>query len=166
MRSPGPLSIQPEAPQQSRRAAAFAVVPVLITLFSIACDTEPATPQLTSGQLWQKGPYQTLYGADGRIERVLYDSDGDGRAETVILYDEKGKPRRAEIDTNNDGAVDRWEELRPDGSVASVAYAVRRPGRPDLWEYAGPDGRVVRREIDEDGDGKADRIETTPETAR
>jgi hypothetical protein len=129
-------------------------------LVSLGCHSPGAAPRLTTGRLWQKGPYQTLYGANGRIERLLHDADGDGRAEVVILYDEKSQPRRSEIDTNRDGAVDRWEELRPDGSVASVAYAARQPGRPSLWEYAGPDGRVVRREIDDDGDGQSDRVET------
>ena len=150
-------SIQVPTVQQLWRAAATAAI-----LFSVACGTQTTTPRLTTGRLWQKGPYQTLHGADGRIERLLHDPDGDGRAETVVLYDGSGKPRRAEIDTNNDGAVDRWEELRPDGSVASIAYSVRVPGQPDLWEYAGPSSRVIRREMDEDGDGKPDRVETAP----
>ncbi len=148
----------PSTPFLSSRCRLSALL-ALAVLTACAGDSRVPAPRL-AGRLWQKGSFQTFYGADGRIERLLQDADGDGRADAVILYDQRGRPQRSELDTDRDGTVDRWEELRPDGSVASVAYSVRHPGRPDLWEYAGPDGRVVRREIDDDGDGQADRVET------
>ncbi len=134
----------------------------LAALSAPACAPDRDAPRLAAGHLWEKAGYQTFHGADGRIERLLQDRNGDGRAETVVLYDRSGKPRRAEIDTNDDGVVDRWEEFHADGSLASVGYSVHTRGRPDLWEHAGADGRVSRREIDDNGDGTPDRTETAP----
>ncbi len=137
----------------------FARFGIALLLCVGGCDTENESPRLVGGRLWQQGDYQTLYGPDGRLERLLYDRNGDRRADSVVFYGRSGRPERAEVDTDLDGVIDRWESLKSDGSVTSVAYARRIPGRADLWEHAGADGRVVRREIDDDGDGKPDRVE-------
>jgi hypothetical protein len=34
-----------------------------------------------------------------------------------------------------------------------------KPGVPDRWEVLDPDGTILRREYDDDGDGKVDRSE-------
>lgn len=82
--------------------------------------------------LVEKGPYQSLYGADRRIERLLYDRDGDRIADAVILYAPDGTVRQAEIDTDLDRRIDRWEYF--EGGV------------------------LVRLGFDDDGDGTPDRI--------
>jgi hypothetical protein len=38
--------------------------------------------------------------------------------------------------------------------------ASRRGRGPDVWTTNGPDGAPVRKEYDEDGDGRPDRVET------
>ena len=82
--------------------------------------------------LVEKGPYQSLYGADDRIERLLYDRNGDRIADAIILYAPDGTVRQAEIDTDLDRTVDRWEYF--EGGV------------------------LVRLGFDDNGDGTPDRI--------
>jgi hypothetical protein len=84
--------------------------------------------------LIQKADFQALYDSDGRIVRLLQDRNHDGRAEVVIVYYPNGRPRRGEIDTDQDGVVDRWEYFRSDGSLEKVARSRARDGRPDTWE--------------------------------
>jgi hypothetical protein len=72
------------------------------------CDVPAGGPRL---QLVEKGPYQALYGPDGRLQRLVYDGNGDGRAEVVTIFAPTGRPARAEIDSDGDGVVDRWEPL-------------------------------------------------------
>jgi hypothetical protein len=84
-------------------------------------------------RLIEKGPYQALYRADGGIERLLHDRDGDGRADAVVLFDDAGYPVAGEIDTDLDGVVDRWEQLAQDGRVVRVGISEGRSGRPDRW---------------------------------
>lgn len=67
--------------------------------------------------LVQKGHYQALYGPDGKIERLLRDQNGDGRAEVVVVYGADGQPERTEVDSDGDGVVDRREYSRTDGSL-------------------------------------------------
>ena len=80
-------------------------VPMLLGI--AGCRAGP--PRTASFHLVEKGPYQALYGADGHVERIVQDADGDRRAEAVLLYAPSGKLLRAEIDTDRDGRVDRWE---------------------------------------------------------
>ena len=80
-------------------------------------------------------------------------------AEAVVLYREDGRPGRSELDTDGDHVVDRWETLRPDGTVALSAHSRGNTGSPDTWEYADAQGVVFQIEFDDDGDGEPDRTE-------
>jgi hypothetical protein len=122
-----------------------------------ACDSRPPGPRI---HLIEKGPYQALYDPDGRLQRLVYDRNADGRAEVVTLYANTGKPLRAEIDTDGDGTVDRWEYFRTDGALDKVGLSRRNNGRPDEWDFPDAFGALARRELDEDGDGTVDRVET------
>jgi hypothetical protein len=133
--------------------------PLLIFVLAAAlagCEMTSPAPRL---QLVEKGPYQALYGPDSRLQRLVYDADGDGRAEVVTLFAPTGKPLRSEIDTDNDGVVDRWEYFSTAGTLDRVGVSRRKDGKPDEWDVAGASGNVVRREFDEDGDGRVDRAE-------
>ena len=99
-----------------------------------------------------KGPYQSLYGPDGRIQRLVYDGNGDGTADAVILYGPDGKVHEAQVDTDFDKVVD-------DGVLVRLGFTRYKPGVPDYWDVIGPDGAPTRREYDDDGDGKVDRSE-------
>jgi hypothetical protein len=119
---------------------------------------ERVTPSPSpAGILHQKGPYQAYYGPDGKIERLLQDVDGDGRADAVILYWPNGKVRAGEIDSDRDGTVDRWEYYSTDGVLQKVGTSRAKGPRPDQWDIIDGNGRVVRREFDDDGDGVPDR---------
>ena len=122
-----------------------------------ACDSRPPGPRI---HLVEKGPYQALYGPDGRLQRLVYDRDADGRAEVVTLFAATGKPVRAEIDTDGDGVVDRWEYFRADGVLEKVGLSRRNNGTPDEWDFPDAALALARRELDEDGDGTVDRVET------
>jgi hypothetical protein len=118
------------------------------------------TPSPASGWIMiEKGPYQLLYQPDGKIERLLYDQNGDGRADMVVMYGANGKPSVSEIDGNIDGVVDRWEYFDESGDLAKTGRARRQPGKPDVWDVVDKTGETSRLEFDEDGDGKVDRTE-------
>ncbi len=108
--------------------------------------------------LVEKGSAQTVYDSDGRLLRILIDTDGDRRADMQILHRPEGTPRVAEMDTDRDGVVDRWERFAPDGSLESVGRSLRTRGRPDAWDYPDGTGRLERSELDDDGDGSVDRV--------
>ena len=101
----------------------------------------------------------TLYSPDGKIERLLYDANGDGRADMAVIYGPRATPDRSQIDTDLDGVVDRWEYFDARGQLAKVGRSRHHPGKPDAWEVHGTTGEVNRREYDEDGDGQVDRTE-------
>jgi len=117
------------------------------------------TPRPSGWSMVEKGQYQMVYQPDGRIERLLYDQNGDGRAEVVVMYAVNGKPGVSEIDTDLDGVVDRWEYFDVNGDLARTGRARRKPGVVDAWEAVDKTGELNRREFDEDGDGKVDRAE-------
>ena len=102
----------------------------LTALVASACSwSSPVERRIPGGYvLMQKADFQALYDGDGRIVRLLQDSDHDGRAEVVILYYPNGRPQRGEIDSDGDGVVDRWEYFRSDGSLERVSSS--RDGEP------------------------------------
>jgi hypothetical protein len=109
--------------------------------------------------LIERGSAQSIYDSKGRLQRVLVDADGDKRAETQALYGPDGKLLAAELDTDRDGIVDRWERFDANGALERVGRSLRSRARPDVWEYPDPLGGLARREFDDDGDGRADRVE-------
>jgi hypothetical protein len=86
----------------------------------------------------------------GRLERISYDRNKDGKAD-AWLYMDGAKATRAELDENADGAVDRWEHYRTDGSAASSPEGVPRGGLVSVEQSTRFDGKVSRWEIYEGG---------------
>jgi hypothetical protein len=130
----------------------------LIAVGALSCSPPPESSPSSGGYLFQKGPYQALYGKDGHIIRLLHDENGDGRPESVTVFRPNGRPERVEIDTDGDGVVDRWEYLGQSG-LEKIGSSTKKPGKPDLWVYTDASGAVTRRDLDEDGNGSVDRIE-------
>jgi hypothetical protein len=133
-------------------------VALLITALSGCQDPTLRSATPPPYLLVEKGPYQSLYGRDGKIERLVYDRNGDGTADAVILYGPDGKIRLAEIDTDLDKVIDRWEYFES-GVLVRVGFTRQVKGVPDRWDLVGPSGAITGREYDDDGDGKAERSE-------
>lgn len=109
-------------------------------------------------QVLDRGAYKAYYGPDDKLERIEYDSNGDGRPDQTAYHHGRKLPDLIEVDEDFDGRTDRWEEYDAQGRLTRVG-ASRRGGKPDLWQVLGPDNQPARREYDEDGDGRVDRSE-------
>jgi len=120
------------------------------------------------------GDITPTYNKDtGRLERITYDRNADGRIDATAFMDGT-RIVRAELDEDFDGVVDRWEYYEPGeattrvrGSVAlkgagvltRVEQAAGAPGKVSRWEsYAG--GALAEATEDADGDGRVDKWET------
>jgi hypothetical protein len=135
-----------------------ACVALLATALSGCQDPTLSNPSPPPYLLVEKGPYQSLYGPDGKIERLVYDRNGDGTADAVILYGPDGKISLAQIDTDLDKVIDRWEYFDK-GVLVRIGFTRSTRGMPDYWDVVAPGGAIIRREYDDDGDGKVDRSE-------
>ena len=117
---------------------------IILGVSALGCESRATG---TAYRLIEKGPYQALYGADGRLQRLVYDGNGDGRAEVVTFFRPTGKPLRAEIDSDGDGIVDRWEDFSAAGILEKVGLSRGKNGTPDEWDYVDSTGAVTRREL-------------------
>jgi hypothetical protein len=150
---------------------------LFIAVFALtvaACDESPTPANRLEASYNQK---------NGKLEVLKYDSDGDGKFDTVSYMDGT-RIVRIEIDRDEDGKVDRWEYYGPDqklekvgfsrandgiedawsiidasGSVARIEIATKRDGKPNRFEYY-TDNVLTRVEEDTDGDGRVDKWET------
>jgi len=123
----------------------------------------------------------------GRLTRIAYDSNGDGKPDTWAYMDGTTVVR-VEVDEDGDGQIDRWEFHRPRaesqasragqtgraggaGQIGQTTYvspletiehierSTRHDGTVSRWEYF-EQGELTRVEEDTDGDGKVDKWET------
>jgi hypothetical protein len=102
----------------------------------VGCGGPESAKRLPAGyRLVQKDQFQALYGPDGRIVRLLYDRNHEGRAEGLVIYRPNGKPERGELDTDEDGAIDRWEYFRTDGTLDHVDVDTNRDGKVDRTDF-------------------------------
>jgi hypothetical protein len=108
--------------------------------------------------LVDKGPYKAFYDHWGRLERIEYDKNGDGRPDHIAHYQGGRTARLLEVDEDGDGYVDRWEYYDGDAVLSKTGRA-RHGHRPDTWTYPGADGQPRRIEYDDDGDGVVERAE-------
>jgi hypothetical protein len=148
-----------------------------IAVFALAaasCDTAPTPTNRLEASYNQ---------TSGKLEVLKYDSDGDGKFDTVSYMDGT-RIVRIEIDKDEDGKIDRWEYYGPgqklervgysrandgiedawsiidaNGSVARIEIATKRDGKPNRFEYY-TDNVLTRVEEDTDGDGRVDKWET------
>jgi hypothetical protein len=105
-----------------------------------------------------KGPFKAYYDQWGRIERIEYDTNNDGKVDRITHHAGKKDPSLVEMDTDFDGQIDRWEYYDASGKLIKIG-ASRHGGAPDMWIFTNAQGQVVRREYDDDRDGRVDRVE-------
>lgn len=109
------------------------------------------------------------YNADtGRLERISYDRNKDGKADAWLFMDGT-TAIRAELDENHDGAIDRWEHYRtgaataigiefPRSELLKAEQATQFDGKVNRWEtYEG--GRLAQVKEDTNNDGRPDKWE-------
>lgn len=101
---------------------------------------------------------QADYDARGRLSKLSYDRNKNGRIDTVAFMDGT-RFVRVEIDSNEDGLVDRWEYYGADQKLERVGLSRANDGRPDTWTYQDAKGQVSKIEISTRHDGKVDRTE-------
>lgn len=106
-----------------------------------------------------RGAYKPFFDSIGRLERVEYDRNGDGKPDQIARHNGQRIPEVVENDDDFDGVTDRWLYYDPSGVLLKVGSSRHSRGKPDFWLYSGPDGKPTKQEYDDDGDGKVDRTE-------
>ena len=98
--------------------------------------------------------------ATGKLSEITYDRNKNGRIDTWTKMN-GNRPVSSEIDTDEDGKIDRWEEYGPDGVLVKVQWERQKPptaadrtmhGVPDAAAYMNPDGSVERIEYTEESE--------------
>lgn len=115
-------------------------------------------PDGQSYVLLARGAYKPYYDAAGRLDRVEYDRNGDGKPDQIARHNGRRLPELVENDDDFDGVPDRWLDYDAAGALVKVGSSRRGKG-PDLWVDVGPDGKATKQEYDDDGDGKPERVE-------
>ncbi len=148
-----------------------------LAAFSLTACT-PAATDAPAGQAGQpKGTEQLKpeYDASGKLQKLEYDRNKDGKVDTWGYMD-GARVVRVEVDENGDGTVDRWEFHRNDAaatgtaaadiagagvdkSVERIERATKFDGTVSRREYF-TNGALTRIEEDTDGNGKVDKWET------
>jgi hypothetical protein len=145
----------------------FASVAALTAVVTAGCGSG-TTPEAAA-----KKDVKSEYNASGRLTRLTYDRNGDGKIDTWGYMD-GSRVVRVEVDENGDGQIDRWEyHTDPKGSTGStgsnadagdvtverIDRATKFDGKISRREYF-EHGALARIEEDTDGDGKIDKWET------
>lgn len=100
----------------------------------------------------------TLFDEDGRIKKEQIDSDYDGHFDWTDHYQE-GKRVMSEYDTETDGVPNVFKYYDSASGKTVVSRKERDTdgdGKIDVWERFDKDGNVIRTGQDTDGDGKMD----------
>lgn len=133
-------------PHRSLAARGRQACAALAAALAAACAPAPEPATRPSFRLVERDRFQALYDGRGKLDRLLQDADGDGRAEAQVLYWPNGRPRQGELDTDRDGRVDRWEVFGTDGTLQRIGTAPGGAGSPQVWEHLDAQGRVTWRE--------------------
>lgn len=109
----------------------------------------------------------TYDGASGRLSKLAYDANGDGKTDTWGYMDGV-RVIRVEADENQDTKIDRWEYHRsvpnasdpgnPLDTVERIERSTRHDGKVSRWEFFEA-GVLARVEEDTTGDGTVDKWE-------
>jgi hypothetical protein len=148
-----------------RRSGPIAATFALLAFGAAAC----APPEPV------RDPRLTPEYKDGKLSRLVYDKNGDGKPDTWGFMD-GARVVRVEVDEDGDGKVDRWEYHKqsgpaaeasagragsdaPDKTIERIERATRHDGTISRKEFF-DNGALIRLEEDTDADGKIDKWET------
>ena len=125
-----------------------------ISVGTVAISTSPACA---------KSPKEELVEANydpstGKLRQLTVNAKSDGKP-NVTSYMDGTKFVRIEIDTNEDGKIDRWEYYGTDQKLVRVGLSRANDGTVDSWAFYGPDGSLQRVEVSTKRDGKPNRTE-------
>jgi EF hand len=137
----------------------------VVALTAVGCQSRPSE---SAGDKDVKPEYDQT----GRLAKLTFDRDGDGKIDTWGYMD-GARVVRVEVDENGDGKVDRWEYHGGSGgsggsanagsgvdtTLERIERATRYDGKVSRREYF-DHGVLTRVEEDTDGDGKIDKWET------
>jgi hypothetical protein len=99
-----------------------------------------------------------VYDSSGRLTRLSYDSNADGRIDMVASMNGAAL-RTVEVDEDGDGQTDRWEHYDQGPDPARVEQVARR-GAVIVRRESFVGGVLAGVEEDRDADGRVDRWET------
>src|SRR5262245_13017014 len=94
---------------------------------AVACSTAACGSASTTEAAARKN-VKSEYDESGRLARLTYDRDGDGKIDTWGYMD-GSRVVRVEVDENGDGQVDRWE-YHTDATSVSGSTGKRPVGSP------------------------------------
>lgn len=94
----------------------------------------------------------------GRLSELRVDIAKDGKPD-IISYMDGSKFLRIEVDSDENGRVDRWEYYGPNQKLEKVGYSRPDDGKVDSWAYQAADGSVAKLEISTRRDGVVNRTE-------
>lgn len=129
---------------------AFTPLLLCLVILGSACGGPPAEDHKDIQAVYDK--------QSGRLTELKYDSDHDGKVDTVSFMDGT-RVLRIEIDKNEDGKVDRWEYYEADQKLQKVGFSRLNDGVEDAWSFADAEGNVVRVEISTKRNGQISRVE-------
>jgi hypothetical protein len=158
----------------------FLPFPVLPLAFAVsACGRSPEIKANDTKPVNTVGNERLApeYDQAGKLTKLSYDRDGDGKPDTWGYMD-GSRVVRVEVDENGDGKVDRWEYHKegadapagspgtppapgagPDKSIERIERATHHDGKVNRKEFF-ENGALTRVEEDADGNGAVDKWET------
>ncbi len=98
-------------------------------------------------------PDRTEIYVEGRLNRIDYDSDGDGRYDTVDQVNPEGVVVMILTDRNWNTLPERWVQLNARRQVASEWIDANEDSTPERYRSFDPAGRLTEEGVDDDGDG-------------
>ena len=135
----------------------FVISALLLSCAASACQ------KVASGAQAQ-GRVDPAYDSAGRLTKLAYDSDGNGKPD-MWAYMDGARLIRLEADENDDQKIDRWEYYPAAGAGGlkqppeRIERATRHDGQVSRREFF-EGGSMTRVEEDVDGNGATDKWET------
>jgi hypothetical protein len=117
-------------------------------LVGTACSRQP------SGEK----PHAEYDKATGRLKRLAYDANRNGRNDAVSIMDGT-RIHRIELDLDENGKVERWDFYREDRTLEKVGLSRLNDGVMDSQAYYSAGGALERIEVSTGRDGRYDRVE-------
>jgi len=94
----------------------------------------------------------------GRLQRLTYDANHNGRNDAVSIMDGT-RILRIELDLDENGKVDRWDFYREDRTLEKVGLSRLNDGVMDAQAFYTADGQLQRIDVSTKRDGRFNRIE-------